>query len=209
MRAFSDPHTIWTLCGVAVRIAERIGIHRDGSGHGLSVSETEMRRRVWFQLVIIDATSAKFCGVASTPLPAKIDVQPPTNTNDSDLDPRMTEPACEKSGPTNMIFVLARSAIGKWLSCLSNQTEGSNAGPWDFLSSSSMSLAEKDKAINELENYMEENFLGHCDKSIPLHMATTLMARSAIYYTKLVAHHPRQYQDPSVRIPQAEKRYHL
>ncbi|KAJ5780392.1 hypothetical protein N7457_005552 [Penicillium paradoxum] len=205
MRAFSDPHTIWTLCGIATRIAQRIGIHRDGSGHGLSIFETEMRRRIWFQLVIIDATSAQFCGVASTPLPATIDVQPPMNANDSDLDPRMTEPACEKPGSTEMIFVLARSGFGKWLHRLSKKVEGSKVKLWDFLSSSSMSLVDKDKAIDELETYLEENFIRHCDKSIPLHMATETMARSAIYYTRFMAHHPRQYQDPNTRISQAEK----
>lgn len=204
MRSFSDPHAIWTLCGIAVRIAQRIGIHRDGSTHGLSVFETEMRRRIWFQLMIIDGTSAQFCGVAATPLPTTIDVQPPMNANDSDLDPRMTEPAYEKPGPTEMMFVLARSAFGKWLFRVSNQAESSNTGPWAFLSTSSMPLKDKDKAIDRLEAHMEDTFLQHCDKSIPLHIATTMMARSAIYYTRLMAHHPRQYQDPN-SISQAEK----
>jgi hypothetical protein len=104
-----------------------------------------------------------------------------------------------------MMFVLARSAFGKWLLRLSNQAEGSNTGPWAFLSSSSMPLKDKDKTINELEAHMEDKFLRHCDKSIPLHMATTMMARSAIYYTRLMAHHPRQYQDPNTHISQAEK----
>ncbi|CAG8898804.1 unnamed protein product [Penicillium egyptiacum] len=205
MRSFSDPHTIWTLCGIAVRVAQRIGIHRDGSAHGLSVFETEMRRRIWFQLMIIDATSAQFCGVASTPLPATIDVQPPMNANDSDLDPRMTEPACEKQGTTEMMFVLARSAFGKWLLRLSNQAESSNVGPWAFLSSSSMPLRDKDKTIDELEAHMEDRFLRHCDQSIPLHMATTMMVRSAIYYTRMMAHHPRQYQYRNPTISQVEK----
>jgi hypothetical protein len=204
MRAFSDPHTIWTLSGIAVRIAQRIGIHRDGSAHGLSAFETEMRRRIWFQLVLIDATSAQFCGVASTPLPAATDVQAPKNANDSDLDPRMTV-VYDTSGPTEMIFVLARSAFGKWLLRLSNQSEGSDTSPWAFLSSSSMSLRDKDKAIDELEKHLEGDFLRHCDRSIPLHIATTMMARSAIYYTRLMAHHPRQYQHPNNRISRAEK----
>jgi hypothetical protein len=205
MRAFCDTHTIWTLCGIATRIAQRIGLHRDGSTHGFSVFETEMRRRVWFQLMIIDATSAQFCGVASTPLPATIDVRPPMNANDSDLDPRMTEPACEKQGPTEMIFVLARSGFGEWLHRLSNEIVGSNTGPWAYLSSSLRALEDKDKAIDELEDLMEKSFLCHCDKSIPLHMATRMMVRSAIHYTRLMAHHPRQYQDPNNSVSTTEK----
>lgn len=205
MRAFSDPHTIWTLCGIATRIAQRIGVHRDGSNYGLSVFETEMRRRVWFQLMIIEATSAQFCGVAASSLPATIDVQPPMNANDSDLDPQMTEPACEKQGPTEMIFVLARSGFGQWLRRLSNENLGSNTGPWAYLSSSSMPLEAKDKAIDELETFLESNFLQYCDTSIPLHMMTRMMTRSVIHYTRLMAHHPRQYQGPNVRISPAEK----
>lgn len=203
MRAFSDPQTIWTLAGIALRIAQRIGIHRDGTGYGLSIFETEMRRRLWFQLIILDATSAQFCGVASTPMLVNADTQPPMNANDSDLDPRMTEPACEKQGPTEMIFCLTRSEFGRWLRCW-GKDRGSNS-PWAFLSSPSMSLREKDSAIDELENSMEQKYLRYCDKSIPLHLAATLMARSAIYYTRLMAHHPRQYQDPNTRIPEAEK----
>ncbi|CAG8028394.1 unnamed protein product [Penicillium salamii] len=205
MRSFSDPHTIWTLCGIATRIAQRIGVHRDGSNHGLSVFETEMRRRVWFQLMIIDVTSAQSCGVASSLLPASIDVQPPMNANDSDLDPRMTEPACVKQGPTEMIFVLARSGLGQWLRRLSTNVSGSNTGPWANLSSSSMPLEEKDKVIDQLEEFMEKEFLRYCDKSIPLHMQTRLMVRSAVHYTRLMAHHPRQYQDQKIRLSPSEK----
>ncbi|KAJ5639674.1 uncharacterized protein N7484_007536 [Penicillium longicatenatum] len=204
MRAFSDPHTTWTMSGVASRIAQRMGIHRDGSGYGLDAFETEIRRRIWLQVVIIDSTSAQFCGVAPSPLPANTDTKPPMNNNDSDLDPRMTESPYEKQGATEMMFCLARSEFGKWLSRWSKDAGLTNS-PWAFLSSSSMSLEQKDIAIDELENIMEKKFLQFCDRSIPLHLATIMMARSAIHYTRLIAHHPRQYRDRNARISQAEK----
>ncbi|CEJ56990.1 hypothetical protein PMG11_05700 [Penicillium brasilianum] len=204
MRAFSDPHTIWSLSGVALRMAQRIGIHRDGSGHGLSIFETEMRRRIWFQLMILDATSAQFCGVAAGPFVDSADTKPPMNANDSDLDPRMTEPACEKEGPSEMIFCLARSEFGKWLRRWNTNTGGSGS-PWAFLSSSTLSLSEKDRCIDELEDIMEQKFLRYCDQSIPLHLATTMMVRSSSHYTRLMAHHPRHYHDSGTRIPQSEK----
>lgn len=204
MRGFSDPHTIWTLSGVALRISQRIGIHRDGSGFGLSAFETEMRRRIWFQIIIIDATSAQFCGVATSSLMPTADTQPPTNANDSDLDPRMTEPALEKTGATEMIFSLTRSEFGKWLKRWSKECGESNS-PWAFLSSGSMSLRQKDEAIDEFESIVEEKFLRFCDPSIPLHLATIMMARSAVHYARLMAHHPRQYQDSTRQIPREEK----
>lgn len=204
MRGYSDPHTIWILSGVALRISQRIGIHRDGSAFGLSAFETEMRRRIWFQLIIIDSTSAQFCGVATSPFVATGDTQPPTNANDSDLDPRMTEPPSEKTGATEMIFCLTRSEFGKWLRRWGKEY-GDSSSPWAFLTSPSMSLRRRDEAINEFESLVEEKFLRFCDSSIPLHLATNVMARSAIYYARLTAHHPRQYQDSISQLPQDEK----
>ncbi|KAJ5965306.1 hypothetical protein N7481_012020 [Penicillium waksmanii] len=204
MRGSSDPHTIWTLSGVALRISQRIGIHRDGSAFGLSAFETEMRRRIWFQLIIVDSTSAQFCGVATSPFLATADTQPPANANDSDLDPRMTEPAPEKTGATEMIFCLARAEFGKWLRRWGREYGDSNS-PWEFLSSSSMTLHQKDEAIDEFESLVENKFLRFCDPSIPLHLATTVMARSAVHFARLAAHHPRQYQDPTFQVSQKEK----
>lgn len=204
MRGFSDPHSIWTLSGVALRISQRIGLHRDGSAFGLTAFETEMRRRIWFQLVLIDATSAQFCGVAPSPSIATADTQPPTNANDSDLDPRMTEPVPERSGATEMIFCLTRSEFGNWLRRWGKKY-GNFDSPWAFLSSSSISLQEKDEAIDEFESLVEGKFLRFCDSSIPLHLTTTAMARSAIHYARLTAHHPRQYRDSNIHISQPEK----
>lgn len=206
MRAFSDPPTIWTLSGVAMRIAQRIGIHRDGSGYGLSPFDTEIRRRVWFQLRILDATSAQSCGVAVNPMLPTSDSRPPANVNDSDLDPLMQDPPHEKNGATEMMFCLARSELGKWLRRW-NASDGSvpSSSPWASLAASSMSFREKEDAINELENSLEDKYLKYCDPSIPLHTATIMMARSAVLHTRLMAHHPRQYQGTNTRIPQMER----
>lgn len=163
-----------------------------------------MRRRIWFQLIIIDSTSAQFCGVATSPFLATADTQPPTNANDSDLDPRMTEPPPEKAGATEMIFCLTRAEFGKWLRRWGKRYGDANS-PWEFLSSSSMTLRQKDEAIDEFESIVESKFLRFCDPSIPLHLATTVMARSAVHYARLTAHHPRQYQDSTFQVPQKEK----
>ncbi|KAJ5820298.1 hypothetical protein N7474_005889 [Penicillium riverlandense] len=202
-RALSDRHTVWTLCGIALRIAQRIGLHRDGSRFGLSIFETEMRRRIWLQLIILDSTSAQFSGVSPSPFLSSADVQPPANANDSDLDPRMTEPPSDKDGPTEMIFCKARCQFGKWVRRYAKDTE--NDWSWGILSSSSKSIEEKDRIIDELDGIIEKSILRHCDRSIPLHLLATLMMRSASAFTRLMAHHPRQYQDGSNSMPESEK----
>ncbi|KAF7716974.1 Fungal Zn(2)-Cys(6) binuclear cluster domain-containing protein [Penicillium ucsense] len=203
MRSFSDPGTIWMLSGIASRMAQKMGIHRDGSHHGLSIFETEMRRRIWFQLLVMEGTSAEFCGVAAAPF-VDADTKPPMNVNDSDLDPRMTEPACEKEGPTEMVFVLARCEFGNWLRRWKSDAPSSGS-PWSFLTSAKLSAVEKDRSIDELETVMERKFLRYCDQSIPLHSAVILMVRSACHYTRLLAHHPRHRRDPKTSLAEEEK----
>lgn len=66
-RRVYDPHTVWTLTGVAVRIAQRLGIHTDIASSRLSPFDAEMRRRTWWQIVFLDGHASKLAGA---PFPA-------------------------------------------------------------------------------------------------------------------------------------------
>jgi hypothetical protein len=46
------------MTGVAVRLGQTMGLHRDGITLGLSPFETEMRRRLWWHLVHLDFRAA-------------------------------------------------------------------------------------------------------------------------------------------------------
>lgn len=67
-----DPHTFWILTGVAVRISQRIGLHRDGEELGLKPFDVEMRRRLFWQLPRLDV----YVCVAPTLLPAPPRISP-------------------------------------------------------------------------------------------------------------------------------------
>lgn len=47
LRSHEDGRVIWSLCGVVMRLAVSLGLHRDGTNFNLSPFETEMRRRSW------------------------------------------------------------------------------------------------------------------------------------------------------------------
>jgi hypothetical protein len=205
MRASSDPHSIWSLCGVAMRMAQRIGLHRDGSQLGLSIFETEIRRRLWWQLAILDATTAQSSGITSQLPYLSADVRPPSNLNDSDLDPRMADMPREHTGATEMVFVLARNEFGEWMKRWSKADGGSQGGR-GFLTSSSLPLEEKEQAVDELNNTYETKFLQYCDKSIPLHYMAARLMRAVVCQMRFTAHHPRQYNEKGY-ISTAERKY--
>ena len=83
-----------------------MGYHRDGSSLGLAPFETEMRRRIWWQIITLDTTAAATSVITPSLLPADSDTQPPLNLNDADLFPASTIAPQPRDGPTEMAFPL-------------------------------------------------------------------------------------------------------
>jgi hypothetical protein len=90
-RYFYDSHTYWILTGVAVRIAQRMGIHRDGDKLGLSPLDVQMRRLLFYQLLPLDGNASVLSGTGISVMPDAWDTQPPLNIDDDQIWPGMTE----------------------------------------------------------------------------------------------------------------------
>ncbi|KAK3370351.1 fungal-specific transcription factor domain-containing protein [Podospora didyma] len=108
-------HAAWILNGVVIRIAQKMGLHRDGEVLGLGPFDTEMRRRLWWQIIMVDSKYAIFSGLSHALLPRNWDTKPPKNVNDVDIYPSATEPFQDREGPTEMIFCLLTCKFGKFL----------------------------------------------------------------------------------------------
>ncbi|ROV92689.1 hypothetical protein VSDG_06579 [Cytospora chrysosperma] len=108
-------HASWILNGIVIRIAQKMGLHRDGELLGLKPFDTEMRRRLWWQIIMIDAKYAMLSGLSHTLLPRGWDTKEPRNISDADLLPSATEPIKDQEGPTDMILALTVFKIAKHL----------------------------------------------------------------------------------------------
>lgn len=75
MRRNAEARKLWTLTGLIVRIAQTLGIHRDGSHFGLPPFEIEMRRRLWWQVCVLDARSSEDHGCDPTIVEAQFDAK--------------------------------------------------------------------------------------------------------------------------------------
>lgn len=85
-RRHDSPRFIWMMAGIAIRMAQAIGLHRDGSHFpNLIPYEIEMRRRVWWALIMIDARASGDQGTELTILQDGFDTQLPLNINDDDI----------------------------------------------------------------------------------------------------------------------------
>jgi len=108
-------HAAWVLNGTAIRMGQKMGLHRDGELLGLGPFDTEMRRRVWWQIIMVDAKYAMFSGLSHSLLPRNWDTKPPKNVNDADIYPSATERFQDRDGPTEMIFCLLTYKFAKFM----------------------------------------------------------------------------------------------
>jgi hypothetical protein len=148
MRDRTRPAAIYPLMGIASRVAERMGLHHDGSMFGLSAVRSEERRRIWWQLQFMELAIARLVGTLSLTIFANWDTKIPSNLDDGDFCPDPEVMPGERKGITSIspclwrysILQMRRESLGK------NRFEGM---AWMF--SPHLSLAEKDVQIDDIE----------------------------------------------------------
>ncbi len=91
MRAHNSGRSIWILNGIAIRVAQSLGLHRDPARFGLSPFESEVRRRLWWHIVTHDGRAAEDHGLAVNTFDPTTDTRLPLAVDDNALDPAMTE----------------------------------------------------------------------------------------------------------------------
>ncbi|KAK3308497.1 fungal-specific transcription factor domain-containing protein [Chaetomium strumarium] len=173
-------HAAWILNGVAIRIAQKMGLHRDGEILGLPPFESEMRRRLWWQIILVDSKYAVFSGLSHSLLPRNCDTKPPKNVNDADIFPSATEPFQDREGPTEMIFCLMTYKFAKYLvenpgfESVVMMTEASGepgkSGPTEE------QLAEYRRGLEHLRQELVEILDKYCDPTAgPVHQMAMKM----------------------------------
>ena len=199
VRQYHEPNSFWILTGTAVRLGQRIGLHRDGTLIGLSPFETEIRRRLWWRLMALDGQTAELCGAGLSVAAPRYDSKRPLNLNDSDLSPNMSALPSEHEGPTEMIFCSSRTEIGIFLRNTKTDSK------WMDTGLDKMPVDEKDSQLDEIQALIERKYLRFCDPSVPLHLFTKLMSDSTIMALRLMARHPRKYPQGGLEMPPKER----
>nr|OQO13184.1 hypothetical protein B0A51_17700 [Rachicladosporium sp. CCFEE 5018] len=193
LRRNNDARVIWTLTGLVVRIAQTIGIHRDGMHFGLKPFEIEMRRRLWWQVCILDTRASEDHGCDPTITEQSFDTKMPLNVNDVDITPDMAELPAEKLGCTDMTFCLIRFEVANTFRRINYVPPGPPRACQEMFQG--VTLEEKEKWITDCHNRLEDRYLAHCDMNVPLYWVTATVARLMMSKMWLMVYHPFQRQD--------------
>jgi hypothetical protein len=157
-RRHDDTRFCWTMTGLVIRIAQGIGIHRDGTHFNLPPFETEMRRRLWWAICTLDLRSAEELGTDLTIVSRSFDTELPSNIDDADISPESLVPPKPKLGQSDCAVALIRCeicALSRRLYTVSSAM--ANICPKDAAST----FEEREKMLIEVYDKVEDKFIRH------------------------------------------------
>ncbi|KAI1872517.1 hypothetical protein JX265_005397 [Neoarthrinium moseri] len=97
----SRAHSV--LVGAAVRMAECMGLHRDGEAYGLTPLETHVRRLIWHQLCFLDIRTCEAQGPKPVIRRDDYDTKLPLNCNEDELTHAAIAPESSDHWTTNTL----------------------------------------------------------------------------------------------------------
>lgn len=208
IRDLYEPRAVWRLTGIAYRVAEGMGMRIDGALLGLSPFETEMRRRIWWQIKMHDFRAAELCGQSKMKNFELGEDNPkmPTNVDDKDMYPAMSQPPVDSSRPTEMLWIMMRVGLTTFASRLKiRMSQIGNDSSAEALSALD-DLDVKDGWAREMETMLETQFIRYCDPAQALHLWTMIGCRLSVNLTLFLGHHPRRWASLEY-IPESERSF--
>lgn len=152
-RRHDSPRFVWMMTGLAIRMAQSLGLHRDGSHFPqLTPFEVEMRRRVWWGLCFLDVRSSEDQGMDYTIVPSSFDTKFPLNLHDTDINPETKETPPERECFTTMSISIDMCKICD----VTRQIMDKARTP---------TLHEQRRLVNELYGTLERGYLRHSKES--------------------------------------------
>ncbi|KAL9614030.1 MAG: hypothetical protein Q9167_001445 [Letrouitia subvulpina] len=159
LRSQDDAGFVSALSSLAIHIAQSLGVLRDGTHFGLSPFDTEMRRRLWWNILFLGIRSSEDYGTDPRSLDRFSDTRIPTNCNDKDMYPQMKEFPKPRAEFTEMTWCLTQ--------CELVQTNRSLNDLTSRCADAEEALHTKRRLIDECRQKLQDDYFRHCDKRNP------------------------------------------
>ncbi|KAG8627403.1 hypothetical protein KVT40_004886 [Elsinoe batatas] len=194
-RPRTDPRSLSPLLGIAVRIAQRMGLHIETMNTKHSAFEAEMRRRVWWALLFIDTRVSEQGEQKTGQMTPTWDCAVPCNVNDSDLHPDMKNRPTAQAPISEAVFTVVRSRIFNTIRTLDCHLDFTIPALKLIAKAMKPDRPRNDyQEIQGLNRGIEEVYLQHCDSENPVHFFTIWTARYFLVRVRLLHYFARSSQ---------------
>lgn len=188
-RRHDSPRYVYMLTALLVRMAQYLGLHRDGSHlEHLTPFDVQMRRRVWWTVCMLDTRAAEDQGTDLAIPIGSFDTKPPLNINESDLDPHSTSWPSEREGITDMTFARVIAGVMEIHRSLMTRTDKNNVAD----------LEARSRLVNGVFEKFEHEYLRYAvEAGNLLYWLTATVARLVMAKLLLISFLPILFSDPS------------
>ncbi|KAH8653930.1 putative C6 transcription factor [Tricladium varicosporioides] len=195
VRPSTVPQSLSAMLGVAIRIAQQMGIQSEAALAKCNVFEAEMRRRLWWSLVLFDTRISEMADYKNTTLAPTWDCRTPLNINDTDLQPEMRELPMAQGKPTDALFAAVRSELGDFVRHTTFHLDFTSPVLKPIFKTQSSLDSDGDNLAN-LEKTIQNKYLKFCDLDNALHFMTIWWTRAYLAKCCLWEHHSRYSSSP-------------
>ena len=198
------------MLGVAIRIAQRMGIHSEPALAKCTPLEAEMRRRLWWSLILFDTRIGEISNSKTITLDPTWDCKVPLNVNDFDLRPEMKEPPPTQGRSSEAIFAVVRCELGDFIRHTACHLDFTNPALKPIARHLHNDPNPECGELVKLEKGIEDKYLKFCDQDNPMHFMTIWTARAYFAKFRLLEHHSK-YSSSSVCRTEAQRdaaKYH-
>lgn len=187
VRREDNTRFVWSMTSMVVRIGQYLGLHRDGAQFGLTPFNTEMRRRLWWHILLLDMRSSEEHGTDRQISEETYSTKLPSNVNDECIHPELMEPVQPQTGFTEMTFCLIRCEVAVALNQVTSAISSS--------SSDQATLQRLEQMAEGISNRIRHKYTRFCDESIPFQKVCGLISRLLlanlwinIYFRRPISH---------------------
>jgi hypothetical protein len=174
------------MLGIAIRIAQRMGTHSETTNCTYGTLEAEMRRRLWWSLILFDARIGELADCKTATLLPTWDCKVPLNVNDSELRPEMKALPANRSRPTEALFAVVRSEMGEFIRHTNFHLDFTIPALKPVDKTKQHDSSSEKSEIAALERLVQEKYLRFCDEENPLHFMTIWIVRGYLARCRLV-----------------------
>lgn len=183
LRARNGSRAVSTLVATAVNIAQSLGLDLETTSQ--TPFETELRRRTWYSIAILDLQTAFDSGSRLTLACGAFSGPAPLHVNDADISPADLEPARERFAITDMTFCCATHDMLRYMRRMihaSNDADGRPLLQQDW--------AQRQAIVEDCAQTLNQKYLINSNDTNSFQRFTRAVCKGMLVTLRLLARRP-------------------